>query len=72
MLFISSLSFLGLGIQPPNADWGSMVRDNAMAINFGGLAPLIPASAIAFLTVGVNLVIDWFVSVYVRTHTEGT
>jgi peptide/nickel transport system permease protein len=72
LLFISSLSFLGLGVQPPNADWGSMVRDNAMVINFGGLAPLIPAAAIALLTVGVNLVVDWFVAIYVKTHGEGT
>jgi peptide/nickel transport system permease protein len=71
LLFISSLSFLGLGIQPPNADWGSMVRDNSMVINFGGLAPLFPAAAIALLTVGVNLAVDWFVSVYVQTHGEG-
>lgn len=72
LLFISSLSFLGLGVQPPNADWGSMVRDNVMVINFGGFAPLIPATAIALLTVGVNLVVDWFVGMYVRTHGEGT
>lgn len=59
-LFISALSFLGLGIQPPTADWGSMVRENAGAITFGIMTPLIPASAIAFLTIGVNLVVDWF------------
>lgn len=59
-LFISALSFLGLGLQPPTADWGSMVRENAGAISFGILTPLIPAAAIAFLTVGVNLVVDWF------------
>ncbi|MFP1721888.1 ABC transporter permease [Lonsdalea quercina] len=58
-LFIAGLSFLGLGIQPPYADWGSMVRDNAQAINFGLLAPLYPAAAIALLTIGVNLVVDW-------------
>ncbi len=59
-LFISALSFLGLGIQPPTADWGSMVRDNATLITFGELTPLIPAAAIALLTVGVNFVVDWF------------
>lgn len=62
-LFISTLSFLGLGLQPPDADWGSMVRDNASAISFGILVPLIPAAAIAFLTIGVNLVVDWFLLV---------
>ena len=59
-LFISALSFLGLGIQPPEADWGGMVKDNANAISFGLPAPLIPAFAIALLTIGVNLVVDWF------------
>ncbi|HXH03646.1 MAG TPA: ABC transporter permease [Candidatus Competibacteraceae bacterium] len=65
-LFIAALSFLGLGIQPPYADWGGMVRDNAQAINFGGIAPLFPAAAIALLTVGVNLVVDWLLSVHAR------
>ncbi len=59
-LFISALSFLGLGIQPPAADWGAMVRENAGAISFGILTPLLPAAAIAILTIGVNLVVDWF------------
>jgi peptide/nickel transport system permease protein len=70
-LFIASLSFLGLGIQPPNADWGSMVRDNAQAINLGGSAPLVPAAAIALLTIAVNLVVDWFLSIHSRTREEG-
>jgi len=59
-LFISSLSFLGLGIQPPTADWGSMVRDNATLISYEDITPLLPAGAIALLTVGVNFVVDWF------------
>ncbi|MBC2712111.1 MAG: ABC transporter permease [Desulfosarcina sp.] len=59
-LFIAALSFLGLGIQPPTADWGSMVMENAGAITFGIFTPLVPAGAIAFLTVGVNLIVDWF------------
>ena len=58
-LLISALSFLGLGLQPPSADWGSMVRENAGAISFGIMTPLIPALAIASLTIGVNLVVDW-------------
>jgi peptide/nickel transport system permease protein len=57
-LFISSLSFLGLGLQPPQADWGGMVRDNANAISFGLLVPLYPAIALAVLTIGVNLLVD--------------
>jgi len=59
-LFIASLSFLGLGIQPPLADWGGMVRENSGAISFGIMTPLFPAAAIAILTVGVNLIVDWF------------
>ncbi len=59
-LFLSALSFLGLGIQPPTADWGSMVRDNATLITFGDITALLPAAAIALLTVGVNFVVDWF------------
>ena len=59
-LFIAALSFLGLGIQPPAADWGGMVRENSGAITFGIFTPLWPAGAIAFLTVGVNLIVDWF------------
>ena len=58
-LAISALSFLGLGIQPPTADWGSMVRENATLISFGEMIPLIPAAAIALLTVAVNFVVDW-------------
>ncbi|MDL2410323.1 ABC transporter permease [Rhizobium calliandrae] len=70
-LFIAALSFLGLGIQPPYADWGGMVRDNAQAINFGSLAPLIPAMAIAQLTIGVNLIVDWFLPNREQTQGEG-
>lgn len=61
-LFISALSFLGLGIQPPTADWGSMVRENAGAISFGIYTPMWPAAAIALLTIGVNLVVDWMLN----------
>jgi peptide/nickel transport system permease protein len=59
-LTISALSFLGLGIQPPTADWGSMVRETADLITFGDYTPLIPAAAIAILTIGVNFIVDWF------------
>jgi len=58
-LTISGLSFLGLGIQPPAADWGSMVRENASLITFGDLTPLIPAAAIGLLTVAINFIVDW-------------
>jgi peptide/nickel transport system permease protein len=59
-LTIAALSFLGLGIQPPTADWGSMVRDNATLITYGDITPLLPAMAIALLTIGINFVVDWF------------
>ncbi|MBV8770255.1 MAG: ABC transporter permease [Hyphomicrobiales bacterium] len=65
-LFVAALSFLGIGVQPPYADWGGMVRDNAPAINFGLWAPLYPALAIATLTVGVNLLVDWLLSIDAR------
>ncbi|MBD9500566.1 ABC transporter permease [Pseudomonas sp. PDM23] len=61
-LTISSLSFLGLGLQPPLADWGSMVRENASLISFGDLTPLIPAAAIGVLAIAVNFVADWFLA----------
>ena len=62
-LLMAALSFLGLGIQPPTADWGGMVRENAGAISFGILTPLWPAGAISLLTIGVNLVVDWFLRI---------
>ncbi len=63
---ISSLSFLGIGIQPPSADWASMVRENAILIQYAqyditaGLTPLIPAAAISLLCVSINFVVDWY------------
>ncbi|MDR7142810.1 ABC transporter permease [Rhizobium sp. BE258] len=59
ILFLSTLSFLGLGIQPPAADWGGMVKDNKDGIIFGISAALVPGTAIAALAVCVNLVVDW-------------
>ncbi len=59
VLFLSTLSFLGLGIQPPDADWGGMVKDNSNGIIFGVPASLIPGAAIAVLAICVNIVVDW-------------
>jgi peptide/nickel transport system permease protein len=65
-LFVAGLSFLGLGIQPPFADWGGMVRENGKAISFGLAAPLWPAAMIALMTIGVNLIVDWILSINAR------
>lgn len=59
VLFVSTLSFLGLGIQPPNADWGGIVKENKDGIVYGIPAALLPAVAIAALSISVNLVADW-------------
>ena len=58
ILFVSSLSFLGLGVQPPDSDWGSMVRENLQGLAYGSLAPIAPAIAIATLTISINLIVD--------------
>jgi peptide/nickel transport system permease protein len=58
VLLLASLSFLGLGIQPPEADWGSLVRENIETLASGGAAVIAPSIAIASLTIAVNLVID--------------
>lgn len=71
ILFLSSLSFLGLGIQPPDADWGSMVRENLNSLRTGDyIAVLAPAIAIGVLTVGVNLIVDWLGSQSGRSISE--
>lgn len=59
ILFLSTLSFLGLGVQPPVADWGSLVKENKDGLLFGVFAALIPGGAIAGLVICVNLVVDW-------------
>jgi peptide/nickel transport system permease protein len=58
ILFISSLSFLGLGVQPPMADWGGLVRENISGIAAGSFAPVFPALAIASVTISLNLLVD--------------
>ena len=60
ILLLSSLSFLGLGIQPPGTDWGGMVRENLTSLNIGNyVSALVPALAIGVMTVGVSLIVDW-------------
>ncbi len=60
VLLLSGMSFLGLGIQPPQADWGSLVRENIIGLSQGAPAVITPAIAIATLTIGVNMAIDSF------------
>ena len=60
-LFLSSLSFLGLGVQPPSADLGSMVKENVNAISLGLVVPLVPAVLLALMAVAVNFLVDWYV-----------
>jgi peptide/nickel transport system permease protein len=62
VLFISTLSFLGLGVQPPMADWGGIVKENKDGIVYGVTAALYPAIAIATLAISVNLVADWILN----------
>lgn len=58
VLLLSGLSFLGLGVQPPEADWGSLVRENIGGLPFGSPAVMAPSFAIASLTIAVNMLID--------------
>lgn len=59
-LFISALSFLGLGIQPPDADWGLLVRENLGSLQEDVYLPaLLPALAIGIFGIGLNLIVDW-------------
>lgn len=58
VLLLSGMSFLGLGVQPPVADLGSLVRENIGGLSQGALAVIAPALAIGSLTVGANLLID--------------
>lgn len=62
ILFISSLSFLGLGVQPPHSDLGLMVKENISALVLGAYTPLYPALVIAAVTVSANLVVDWYIA----------
>ncbi|MFX4298811.1 MULTISPECIES: ABC transporter permease [Roseobacteraceae] len=62
VLFVSTLSFLGLGVQPPQADWGGIVKENKDGIVYGIGAALYPAVAIATLAISVNLVADWILN----------
>lgn len=70
VLAISGLSFLGLGVQPPTAGWGVMVRENMTGMMYGSPAALAPAFAIAILTISINLIVDEIYSKYGRDISE--
>lgn len=57
---IASLSYLGLGVQPPAADWGLMINENQQGIMLVVAPVLLPVLAICAATVGVNLLTDAF------------
>jgi len=67
-LTVATLSFLGLGLQPPAADLGSMVRENATLITYGDFTPLIPAALIALLAMAVNFLIDGWLEEETAIH----
>lgn len=68
ILFISSLSFLGLGVQPPHSDLGLMVKENIQALVLGSYTPIYPALVIASVTVSANLVVDWYIAASKRSR----
>ncbi|XAH25344.1 ABC transporter permease [Xylophilus sp. GW821-FHT01B05] len=67
VLLISTLSFLGLGLQPPATDWGSLAKENKDGVLFGVWAALIPGAAIALLSLSINALLDW-----ISHRREGT
>ena len=58
ILLVAALSFVGLGLQPPAADWGLMIGENRIGLTVQPWPVVVPAAAIAFLTIGINLIID--------------
>ena len=58
VIFTASLSFLGVGAQPPAADWGLMITENQPVLSSNPLALLAPALMIGLITVGINLMAD--------------
>ena len=60
ILFISALGFLGLGMQPPYADLGQLIRENMQGLLFGSFAPLYPALIISLITISINIFVDWY------------
>jgi ABC-type dipeptide/oligopeptide/nickel transport system permease subunit len=59
ILFEASLSFLGLGIQPPTPSWGNMVLDGVEPIRVAWWVSFFPGLAILLAVMGINLLGDW-------------
>jgi peptide/nickel transport system permease protein len=70
ILFISALSFLGLGVQPPQADLGVMVKENMQGLLYETYTPVYPALCIAMVTLSVNLLVDWYLKTTDATLPE--
>jgi peptide/nickel transport system permease protein len=57
---IAGLNFLGFGVQPPNADWGLMINENRIGLEINPWPVVIPVALIAMLTIGINMITDYF------------
>jgi peptide/nickel transport system permease protein len=51
---IAALSFLGLGVLPPQADWGLMIGENRLGLTSNPWSVLVPVMALALLTIGMT------------------
>ncbi len=72
IILVASVNFFGLGLQPPDADWGLMISENRDGLNLNPFVILVPAALIALLTVSVNLVGDSFARSSGRSEARGT
>lgn len=70
IMFIATLNFLGLGVQPPSSDWGLMVSEGRVYLGQSPLISVAPALAIAVLTIGINLVSDQ-IGAHLARNTDG-
>lgn len=58
ILLVSTLSFLGFGVNPPTPDWGLMIQENRTALVVAPMGTLAPIIALAVLVVGLNVAAD--------------
>jgi peptide/nickel transport system permease protein len=69
LLDLAALSFLGLGAQPPQIDWGSMLENANQGVFQSATGVIFPALAIILLVVPLNFVADWILE-YNRGREE--